>query len=134
MRVSFRIKGKIVPKGRPRFTRAGHAYTPQKTRDYEQLIKAAYLSEIGNTKLNGALKVSIVANLGIPTHISKKAREELLNAQNRPTKKPDADNIAKTICDALNEVAYDDDKQIAWLSVYKQYSENESIYVTIEEI
>lgn len=57
-----------------------------------------------------------------------------LNAQNRPTKKPDADNIAKTICDALNGVAYDDDKQIAWLSVYKQYSENESIYVTIEEI
>ena len=134
MRVSFRINGKIVPKGRPRFTRTGHAYTPQSTRDYEQLIKATYLSEIGNKKLNGALKVSIVANLGIPTHISKKAREELLNAQNRPTKKPDADNIAKTICDALNEVAYDDDKQIAWLSVYKQYSENESIYVTIEEI
>ena len=134
MRVAFKVEGKIVPKGRPRFTRQGHAYTPQRTRAYEQIIQASYLEQVGRTKLNGALKVSIVANIGIPASASKKARRDLLNGYNRPTKKPDADNIAKTICDALNKLAYEDDKQIAWLDVYKQYAEQESIYVNIEEI
>ena len=39
-----------------------------------------------------------------------------------PCKKPDADNIAKVICDALNKVAYGDDTQICSLKVDKRYT------------
>lgn len=54
------------------------------------------------------------------------AREEL------PCKKPDADNIAKVICDALNKVAYGDDTQICELEVHKRYTEqNEEACVLV---
>jgi crossover junction endodeoxyribonuclease RusA len=34
------IPGRPLPKGRPRFTRSGHAYTPRTTRLYEAKIRA----------------------------------------------------------------------------------------------
>ena len=42
-----------------------------------------------------------------------------------PCKKPDADNIAKVVCDALNKVAYDDDTQICNLYVCKRYTKED---------
>ena len=38
-----------------------------------------------------------------------------------PTKKPDADNVVKIICDALNDVAWADDAQITVLHFEKRY-------------
>ena len=37
--LEFTVDGEPVGKGRPRFTRNGHAYTTEKTADYEQLVK-----------------------------------------------------------------------------------------------
>lgn len=51
-----------------------------------------------------------------------------------PYKKPDSDNIAKVVADALNGIAYDDDAQIADLTVIKRYTEDPCVKVTIEEI
>ncbi len=50
-----------------------------------------------------------------------------------PTKKPDIDNIAKVILDALNKLAFKDDNQITKLSIEKVYSEEEKVYVKVEE-
>lgn len=38
-----------------------------------------------------------------------------------PQKKPDTDNIAKIVLDALNGLAYPDDKQVVELQVLKTY-------------
>ena len=38
--IGFTIEGAPVPKGRPRFTRTGHTFTPAKTRQYEALVTA----------------------------------------------------------------------------------------------
>ena len=52
-----------------------------------------------------------------------------------PTKKPDADNIAKVICDALNGVAYGDDTQVVNLNVKKRYTDEEpKVIVHIEQL
>ena len=52
-----------------------------------------------------------------------------------PTKKPDADNIGKVVLDALNGIAYEDDKQVIELRVSKQYSEErEGLRITIGEV
>jgi Holliday junction resolvase RusA-like endonuclease len=48
--------------------------------------------------------------------------------------KPDADNIAKIILDALNEVAWDDDAQVVQLSVCKRYDTDPCVIVTIEDV
>lgn len=50
----------------------------------------------------------------------------------RPTKKPDCDNIAKIICDALNGIAYYDDSQIVKIEVDKVYNETPGVDVVIE--
>ena len=43
----------------------------------------------------------------------------------------DLDNIAKTILDALNGVAYKDDKQVQELHVAKKYSDTDYDYVEV---
>ena len=51
-----------------------------------------------------------------------------------PTKKPDADNIAKIIMDALNGVAYEDDRQVVELIVRKFFSDTAYVDVFIDEL
>ena len=38
MKIEFTVPGIPVGKGRPRFMKNGHTYTPQKTRDYEDKV------------------------------------------------------------------------------------------------
>jgi Holliday junction resolvase RusA-like endonuclease len=38
-----------------------------------------------------------------------------------PAKKPDIDNVVKSVTDALNGLAYGDDSQIVSLYVHKRY-------------
>lgn len=51
-----------------------------------------------------------------------------------PTIKPDTDNIAKSILDSLNGIAYKDDKQVTRLTVEKRYDEQPSVSVWISEV
>ncbi len=51
----------------------------------------------------------------------------------RPTKKPDCDNLAKVICDALNGIAYYDDSQIVEITISKYYSGTPEVRVAIEK-
>ena len=48
--------------------------------------------------------------------------------------KPDSDNLAKGVKDALNGIAYVDDAQVCFLQVRKQYAQNDGILIEIEEI
>ena len=52
--------------------------------------------------------------------------------------KPDADNISKIILDALNDLAYKDDKQISTLKVHKCYCNSkhpkEGVFVGVAEV
>ena len=49
-----------------------------------------------------------------------------------PMLKPDSDNIAKIICDGLNGVAYNDDKQIISLKIEKAWADDGIEMVEIE--
>ena len=57
----------------------------------------------------------------------------MLDGKISPTKKPDIDNIIKVILDALNKMAFKDDNQITKIEVEKVYSEEEKVYIKIEE-
>jgi Holliday junction resolvase RusA-like endonuclease len=56
----------------------------------------------------------------------------MLDGHIRPTKTPDTDNIAKSVLDALNKVAYKDDSCVVDLIVEKWYSENPRVEVYID--
>lgn len=129
MGVTFRVPGKVKGKARARTyydPRAGkhRSITPQGTVEYENSVRLAWnqLDEPG--WFNGeALAVTIIAYYEIPKSTTRKDRDRIQNGKLHPTKKPDADNIAKSICDALNHIAYHDDSQIVMLSILKRYTE-----------
>lgn len=136
MTYSFTIYGTPQPKGRPRFNRrTGTAYTPRNTHIYETEVKAYFLTKYPHQKiLDTPLAVRIDAYFETAKSTSKRVREMMLAGQIRPVKKPDADNIIKSICDALNGIAYVDDSQIVCISCRKLYSDKARAEVTITEL
>lgn len=125
--MKFTIDGKPQGKARPRLSRYG-TYTPQKTKDYEQLVKYSYL-QVSNKMWTSALKIKIYAYFKTPKSMSKKKQNELIGTPY--IHKPDSDNIAKIILDGLNGVAYLDDNQVTTLEVHKIYSKEEYTEVEI---
>lgn len=130
----FKVDGVPQGKGRPRFTKSGNTYTPEATKRYEAKVRFCYRGYCKNKKLDGALKMQILACFEPPKSTSKKLRMQMLSGEVRPTKKPDIDNIVKVIMDALNGVAYDDDKQIIQIEANKKYAEHSAVYIEIERI
>ena len=137
MKKDFTVYGIPKAKGRPRFAKRGKfisTYTPQETVNYENLIKLSYQTEIEEKKFfKGAIKADICAIFPIPKSASKKNREKMIIGEIPYTKKPDADNIAKTILDAINNIAFDDDSQINELHVTKIYGEQPRVEVSLED-
>lgn len=113
--VSFDVFGKVRGKGRPRFTRGGHAYTPKATREYEMAIRDAFENAPGRPPepFSGPISVCIVTYRKLPKSTPKSVLSE------PDTYKPDADNVAKVVLDALNGVAWLDDAQVTSLTVVK---------------
>lgn len=122
-----------VPKGRPRFTRQGHAYTPKETLRYESKIRTCWqLAHLG--VITGEIKVRIDFYMPIPKSMSKADKQRAIEQELLPAKRPDIDNLAKSVLDALNEVAYWDDNQIVKLRLNKWYATEPRVEITIMEI
>lgn len=134
--IEFEIPGDPVAKQRPRMTKSGHIYTPEKTRKYEKLVKEAYLNHSRGWKFgkDAPLEIRIVAYFSIPKSDSNKRKNEKKMGVIRPTIKSDIDNICKSILDGLNGVAYVDDKQIVSLYASKWYAESPKVRVMIKRI
>lgn len=129
------IPGKPLGKQRPRVLKTGVAYTPKQTVNYEAVVKALYIEKHGTEKpFDGPVAIRITAFHQIPKSTSKRRRLAMANGKLRPTIRPDIDNIVKIITDALNGVAYLDDKQIVECTVVKWYAENATVWVCINEL
>lgn len=135
---TFCVSEEPQGKARPRFARTRNGvrtYTPNKTMSYEQRVQLAYRGKYKEEPTEKPVSVYIQANFKIPKSWSKKKKEQVALGVYRPTKKPDADNIAKAVCDALNGIAYKDDSQIVHLVVDKFYSDGDGyVMVKIEEM
>lgn len=139
MTVTFYVEGEARGKQRPRTVRKDgvlRTYTPKETKNYEQLVKSAYLREADGAFFDGPVSVTISVFVEPPKSASKakKVKMLLLPEKMWPTKRPDLDNVAKTICDALNGTAYKDDAQIVQLFVARHYGFKNCVSVTIREV
>ncbi len=134
----FKIPGKVQAKQRPRMNlHNGRVYTPQPTINYENFVKmcyADYANQNGWTPFENALRAEIEVFMPVPKSDSKKKRELKLSGKIRPTMKPDNDNIAKSVLDALNGLAYVDDKQIVELKANKYYGAEAYVRVKLVEL
>lgn len=107
--LNVKIPWKPHAKQRPRMTKTGHAYTPKATKEAEAAIAEAFLKEVpkGYEPYDGPIMVRLV----LSDHEVEIVIEEHPEHSHRKLK-GDIDNYIKTIADALNGVAWVDDKQI----------------------
>lgn len=134
MVTSFTIPGNPKGKARPRVnTNTRRAYTPEKTKQYEKTVQYSYLSAhpAGQRFHIGPCSVEIMACFAVPTSWSRKKQEMALMGLLEPEVKPDCDNIAKAVLDALNGLAYKDDSQVTKLAVKKCYEKEGCVRVRI---
>lgn len=127
--ITFEVLGEPQGKGRPRFARRGgyvSTYTPPKTKAYEKMIRDAFIDVASKNLVKrymftSFVSVDIEAYFDVPKSVSK-VKRDLLRAGEFCSKKPDGDNIIKVVLDALNEVAYADDKNVIDIHVAKYYA------------
>jgi len=127
-KLSFIVKGTPQPKERPRATMRGTyavMYTPKNTVQFERYVKEV-ASEFAPPKLlSGALKMTLSFYLQRPQSLPAKVMYD--------TKRPDVDNLAKSIMDALEGIIYEHDAQVIHLEVTKGY-DTPRVEITIEEM
>lgn len=131
----FEVEGNIVGKQRPRVNMyTGNVYTPNRTKDYEEWIKQSFFLKYPRFEiLENRVSIEIIAYLKIPKNTSKVKTNEMLENKISPLKKPDIDNIGKIVLDALNKYVIKDDIQVSKINIEKIYSEEEKLYIKIEE-
>ena len=100
------IPGKPVPKGRPRFSRAGKPYTPAATRQYERRVATVAALNI-TEQLTGPLEVVIW--ISFPFLATGEERRRV----------GDLDNHAKSLLDGLEGIAFTNDLQVQALTVWR---------------
>ncbi len=110
MRREFRIEP--VAKGRPRFTRSGRTYTPEKTKTFETQIKWEMSVSKAPLITNRALKAKI------EFHFTRPKSQKSLHH----TVRPDLDNVCKALLDAGNGILWHDDSQFVEIRMSKHYA------------
>lgn len=135
--VSFKVDGNPVGKQRARYAKRGNfvqAYTPEKTRTYETLIKDAAKQAMGSSEpLETPVTLYLYIRVPIPKSCTKKRLEAIQNGSEKPIKKPDASNILKSVEDGMNGVVYKDDSQIVNIHVTKVYSSEAGVDICVKE-
>ena len=132
-RISFFVHCEPVPQPRARVsTRGGfaRAYVDKKHPSHalKQAIRDAFVGE----KLQGPIACDLLFRFVRPKSHTRKQRESGWH-----TGKADIDNLQKLVFDALNGVAYDDDKQIAFAIAYKRWITDETdsgIHINLWEL
>ena len=133
----FKIPGKAQAKQRPRMGRSGIVYTPKETLVYENYVKMCYsdyANQFGWLPYENQVRAEIEVLVAVPKSDSKTKKKAKIEGMIRPAVKPDCDNLAKSILDSVNGLAYHDDKQVVELSIKKYYAENAEVRVRLTEV
>lgn len=120
----------VQPRGRPGFTTL---YTPAATRKYEAEIAAFAVKAMrGRQIFEGPLSVTIDAIMPVPASWSNAKWGRAVAGVIRPTGKPDADNLMKSM-DAFNKIVWSDDAQIVDCRVRKLYGKTPCLIISVRE-
>lgn len=131
--IEFTVLGEPVAKARPRVF-GKRTITPSKTANYEaEVAFVAGQAFKGCEYLQGPLQVVVRIFMSIPKSARKRDLPGMLDGTIRPTKRPDVDNIVKSITDAMESVIYANDSAIVQLWAEKFYSDTPRVEVRVSE-
>jgi Holliday junction resolvase RusA-like endonuclease len=109
--------------------------TPEKTANYETLVKQLFaVAYPGFMPLEGPLSLSIEAFLLIPASVSQKKQAAMEAGEILPEKRPDVDNLMKTVADALQGMAFRNDSQIAEARIQKRWGRVPGMRVVLKQM
>ena len=124
------VPGEPVAWARARLKGKMH-FTPGKQSGAMNDIRAiAHKAMEGRAPTQNACSVRVVAVYQWPKSWSAKRRAQ----GNLKTSRPDADNLAKLVCDALNGIVFADDAQVSALDVCKRYGDAPMTEVTVFDL
>lgn len=136
--IVIEVAGKPIAKGRGKIGKIGDRamiFTPKKTRDNENMIKMLAGRAMGTRPpLTGAVAVTVIALVGIPSGLSKKKAAEALQGLIWPITRPDIDNYIKSALDGCNGIVFVDDNQVANLHAYKKYSDRPRLRIEVRAL
>ena len=136
MEINFVVPGQPVPQGRPRWTSKPfpHMYDPPASAKYKRKVKKFASKIAPDELLKGELYVEVLIYKETLSSFSKKKKAAAEARILRPITKPDADNYAKGILDAVKGVLWEDDGQVVDLVARKYYSEIPRVEISVKEI
>lgn len=119
-RRAFEVIADPVAQGRPRVAVRGakaHAYQPARSAQAQWEIRMAALAALGDQEpFTGPVSVTVSAWVRMPLSLPKRARPTAL-----PTRRPDLDNLLKTVLDGCSPL-WRDDSQVVTLHAAKRYA------------
>ena len=142
MNIDFTVPGIPVPKARAAdfVTSAGRRIrlTPEKTREWERLVAWYARRAMGaRAPMTGPLAVIITVYVPIPASWTLTRKRQAMTGRLLPTSRPDLDNYAKGVLDAVSRtrkqpaICFENDSQVVDLSLSKRYSEEPRVVVRI---
>lgn len=112
---------------RPRFN-GSRGYEAQSAKDAKATIQAAWIEAHGIAPLSGPIRMYVEAEFAAPK-LSKAKRQALIGTWYEHT--PDVDNLWKLVGDALQGIAYADDKRIVDAGISKTYADADCLKISI---
>jgi len=112
--------------------RSKQFFTPKDQRGYATSLQWVGKEAMATRPLlSGPLSLSVVARLPIPASWTAKKKAAAVAGVVLPTSKPDYDNFAKLVGDALSCIVYCDDAQIVTARVSKIYSDKPGLRIEV---
>lgn len=132
--IKFAIVGPVQAQQRPRFSRQNghvHTYDDKKSRTYKAHVQKCAARYAPEQLIDSAIELHIDVFHKLQQSGSKQLKADKLAHRVRPTVKPDLDNLAKGIKDALTGMIWRDDAQVVSLTVRKFYAVDPRAEITI---
>jgi Holliday junction resolvase RusA-like endonuclease len=124
--IDFILPVTPTAQARPKVAVRGKFAQAYKTKDQqanERTLESWLTELVPPEPIDGPLVLSFVAALPVPRSASKAARAAMLSGEVWPVKKPDLDNVAKQLKDAMTRMQFwSDDAQVVWLNCKKIYA------------
>lgn len=134
--------GKVQAQQRPRsraVTSGGRTYAQvydaAESRDFKGMVHCLAQLELerkGGKPLDVAVRTNLTVYCRIPDSFTKRQRELIFLGQSYPTRKPDVDNVLKSVLDAVRGVFLTDDKLVVDERTRKEWSDHDGFYFSIE--
>ena len=84
--------------------------------------------------LTGAIEMHLTFYMPVPKFTSGRIRSAMLSNQAKHVKRPDVDNLAYLVTNALKGIVYVDDSQICRMTLEKLYGETPKTVIKIIEV